>query len=100
MKGFGGFLLGLVVGGAIVFGSLKYHIVRAEDGFHTVPKLSSQFSQTYVDIRRFDLADWDEHRTLAIALVRADKGHLLKDSASSSLRRSVDGVLEMLGEEE
>ena len=65
-------------------------------GFHTVPKLSSQFSQTYVDIRQFDLADWDEHRTLAVALVRADKGHLLKDAASSSLRRSVDGVLEML----
>lgn len=90
------FLLGVVVGGLLCFGSLKYHVVRAKDGVHLVPKLSSTFSETYVDIRSFGLSDWDQHRSLAVAIVHAQKGQLLQDQASDSLRQSVDNVIQGL----
>ncbi len=90
------FLVGVLLGVAVTFGSLRYHFVRASDGFHFVPKLTSQFGDMYVDVRSFDLADWDKHRPLAVALVKADKGYLLKDAASESLRNSVDSALDAL----
>jgi hypothetical protein len=90
------FLLGVVVGAVLCFGSLKYHVVRANDGVHLVPKLSSSFGDTYVDIRKFGLSDWDQHRALAVAIVNAQKGHLLQDQASDSLRATVDNVIQGL----
>lgn len=60
-----------------MFTSLKFHVVRAEDGFHLIPKMTSDFSEVYVDIRQFDLQDWDNHRSLAVAIVQAEKGYLL-----------------------
>lgn len=65
------FVSGLLIGGTLVFASLKYHIVRARDGHHLVPKLTAEFSETYVDIRDYDLHDWGSHQALAIALTRA-----------------------------
>ena len=79
-----------------MFTSLKYHVVRADDGIHLIPKLQSDFSQTYVDVREFSPSDWNEHRELAVALVRADKGHLLSDSALGTVRTAVDNVLNNL----
>jgi hypothetical protein len=90
------FSLGLLVGAAVMFTSLKYHVVRAEDGFHLIPKLSSDFSEVYVDIRQFNLTDWDNHRSLAVAIVQAEKGYLLKGAASETLQRSAHSVLDML----
>ena len=49
--------------------------------------MSSQLGEAYVDIREFDLADWEEHTSLAAAIVRDDKAYLLKDAANASLRK-------------
>jgi len=92
------FLCGMAIGAAATFISLKYHIVRADDGLHLVPKATAEFGGTYVDIRNFTLQDWDQHRGLALALVQADKSHLLEKSAGDNLRKSVDSMLEVLGE--
>lgn len=94
MGRFGSFLLGVILGGAAVFGSLKYHIVYADDGIHFVPKIYANFEEIYVDIRDFSLSDWNEHKALAAALVKADKGHLLEGAAANQLRNSVDSLLE------
>lgn len=96
MSRFPSFVAGLLVGAVMVYVSLKFHIVRANDGFHMIPKLSAEFGETYVDIRQFNLTDWDDHPSLAIAITRADKGELLQNSASESLRHAVDGVLNTL----
>jgi hypothetical protein len=93
----GSFVGGLVVGSVAVFVGLKYHVVRANDGVHLVPKLQAQFDEAYVDIRKFDYTDWNEHRGLAVAMVQAEKGYLMQETATDSLRRSVDSVLEGLG---
>ncbi len=97
MARLGSFLVGIAVGGAAVFTGLKYHVVRANDGVHLVPKLQAQFDEAYVDIRKFTFEDWNQHRSLAVAMTQADKGYLLQESATDSLRRSVDSVLEGLG---
>jgi len=91
------FVAGLIVGGALAVGSLKFHVVRAYDGFHLVPKLTAQFSDAYIDIRSFGVSDWDEHPLLAMAIVRADKAYLMNNAASQSLRNAMDGFFETLG---
>jgi hypothetical protein len=93
----GSFLGGVVVGGAAVFVGLKYHVVRATDGVHLVPKLQAQFDEAYVDIRKFSFEDWNKHRGLAVAMVKSDKGYLMQETTTDALRRSVDSVLEGLG---
>ena len=92
----GSFLFGVIVGAGLVFGSLKYHAVRAADGVHFVPKVASTFEDAYVDIRKFGPTDWDEHRALAAALVKANKEGLIADTATYSLRTSLRSALDGL----
>lgn len=96
MARLGSFAFGVFVGAGLVFGSLKYHAVRAADGVHVVPKISASFEDAYVDIREFGPLDWDSHRTLAAALVKDDKEGLIADSAAQSLRTSLRSALDGL----
>ena len=90
------FLLGAVIGGALVFGSVKFHLVRADEGFFLVPRIDPALGDAYVDIRDFSLTDWSNHRALAAAIIRAKKEYLLQDSAATSfrdgLRSAVDNI--------
>ena len=90
-------LMGVFVGAAPMFTAMKYHVVRADDGVHMIPKVSAELGGAYVDIREFDASQWDDNRALAVAIVNADKDYLLKDSAASSFRSTVDSVLQSLG---
>ena len=92
------FLTGVIVGGILVFASLNYHLVRANDGFHTIPKLTAELSDSYVDIRTFGLAEWQDHRQLAMAIVRADKAYLLGEGVSESIRNAVEDAFSGLGQ--
>lgn len=98
MRRIGVFLLGMVVGAAAMYVSIKYYVVNAKDGLHLVPKASAELGQPYVDIRNFTLHDWDQHRSLALSLVQADKTYLLEESASDNLRQSIDSMLDVLGD--
>jgi len=91
-----GFIFGLIIGAVLCYVGLKYHVVRSDDGVHLVAKVNAEFSEAYVDIREFTLTDWDNHRSLALALAQADQAKLLEKSASASLQQSVDGALQML----
>lgn len=90
------FLFGLVLGGAATFGALQYHVIRAEDGWHLIPKVTPGWQDIYVDIRHFGVEDWDRHRSLAMSLLHADKSDLMKDSATGYLRDSLDSALKVL----
>ena len=90
------FLAGVLVGGAAVLTSLKYHVVRASDGFHMIPKQTSRFGEAYVDIRQFQISDWDQHRSLATAIMRSDKNYLLKDSAVGTVAGTVEQAMDTL----
>lgn len=88
------FFLGAVIGGALVFGAVKFHLVRAGEGFHLVPRLDPGISDVYVDIRQFSLTDWSNHRALAAAIIRANKEHLLQDSATQGFREGLKSAID------
>lgn len=97
MSRIGTFISGMVVGAALVFGSLKYHVVRTNEGFQLVPKVTANFSETYVDIRHFTMSDWNKHKSLVAALVKSGKSSLMGESATNSLRDEAQNVLDKLG---
>ena len=87
------FILGIALGVVGHHTALNYHVVRAEDGVHFIPKISSGLNETYVDIRSFDLADWHNHKTLAAAIVRAEKPNLLRNTKPESLQSATDEMI-------
>lgn len=87
------FVWGVVIGGALVYGAMSYHVVNTQDGLHFVPKVTAGFVDTYVDIRGFGLDDWTRHRALAMALIKAEKAELMGDTASMPLRDTLEGWL-------
>ena len=90
----GWFLFGVLIGAGGVYGASKYHIVQAKDGFYMVPKLVSGFEETYADIRGYDFADWTAHPSLAAALIKADRGDLVRQTVENQVKEAVGGLLE------
>lgn len=90
------FILGMVVGGSLLYGAQKYHLIRAEDGFHLVPKIQAKLPATYVDIRNFTASDWAQHSDVAMALVSANQGRLMEGSANGAIRNGVDRLLDRI----
>jgi len=87
------FFLGMITGGVLLFGAMNYHLIRAPDGFHLIPKISPKLAAAYVDIRGFTVADWTQHTEIATALIRAKKGSLMKSSATGALQEKIDQFL-------
>jgi hypothetical protein len=90
------FVLGLVVGGAAVFTGLKYHVVRADDGLHLIPKQTAELHEVYVDIREFGPSDWAEHPELAAAILKSGEEELLQDAARDVINQSIDDLLQQM----
>jgi hypothetical protein len=87
------FFWGVVVGASLMYCAMMYHVVHTHDGLQVVPKITAGLSSTYVDIRGFGLEDWARHRSLAMALIKAEKDDLMGDAAMSPLRESLEGWL-------
>ena len=92
----GTFVLGFLLGGATVYASLHYHVVRADDGVYFIPKMSSTFAETYVDIRNFGFEEWNQHRSLVFAITQSGKTDLLQGVAIQPIQNAVDGVRDVL----
>ena len=93
MRSISCFVFGMIVGALLLFAASRYHVVRADDGVHMIPKATAHLAEPYVDIRTFTPTDWDNHKSLAMAIVQADKSYLLQDSAAESVRRTFDDLL-------
>lgn len=93
MSRLGDFVMGVICGGALTAGTMNFHVVRADDGVHLVRKLTAGINEPYVDVRTFTAADWNEHKTLAAAIVRSGKGDILKDSSLKNFKNSIEGWL-------
>jgi hypothetical protein len=91
------FVFGGVIGAVLVFGALKYHLVKAGDGYHLVPKTESSLEDAYVDIRSFGPEQWSQHQELMSALVKADKTNLIGETAVQRMGQNVqqawDGLI-------
>lgn len=97
MPRIGSFVFGVMVGAALCFTALKFHVLRTKDGVEFVPKLTANFGETYVDVRNFKMDDWNQHKALVAAIVHSGKTDLMGESAASSLRDQAEGVLNQLG---
>ena len=94
MSRIGALVLGVLIGGGLVYGSLNYHVLRTETGYEFIPKSSATFSETYLDVRQFGVSQWAEHDEVARAVLKADKGHLMQGSLRQTLRQGVESVLD------
>ena len=86
------FLAGFLTGALTLFVAMCFHVVRAKDGFHVIPKVTASLKDPYVDIREFGFSDWQEHPELSAAIAKAEKSDILKDSAGDSIHRSIDDL--------
>jgi hypothetical protein len=87
------FLMGMATGAMLLHGVTMYHVVRAADGVHLIPKQPPRLAESYVDIRTFSMNDWADHAQLASAMVQAGQQQLLGDAAMGSVRDTVGAML-------
>ena len=76
------FLLGFLAGVLLLFSATRYHVVRARDGIHLIPRLEQGYADLYCDIRGFTLSDWAAHQDLAFAILKADRQPILEAAAA------------------
>jgi hypothetical protein len=82
------FFIGVLLGAALMYVGLLYHVVRASDGFHLITKTKATLSGSYADIREYDLQDWNEHPDLTIAISASGKANLLTESAVDNIQKA------------
>jgi hypothetical protein len=93
MRRWGTFACGVVVGGALIYSALNYHIIHAKDGLHLVPKVNAQLAGFYVDIRGFAPRDWADHPEIFAALSAAHRDDLIQSAAGDAVRNGLDRLL-------
>ena len=86
-------VVGVVLGGAGIYGAFNYHVVKTDAGFELVRKSTASLSDTYVDIRNFGVSDWATHPALSADIVAAEKTGLLCQSASTTVQGEVRNLL-------
>ena len=82
------FAFGLACGAALMYSGLRYHVVRAKDRWHMIPKTEANLSGIYVDVRGFELSDWDEHPKLVSAILKANRPELLSEIENGLFRET------------
>jgi hypothetical protein len=82
-------VLGAAIGGAVVFGSFYYHIVRTDKTWLIVPKQRLDWRDAYVDIRGWSHREWSNHRDLSNNLIVMGRGDLVARSVADQLFRGL-----------
>ncbi len=88
------FVLGLLVGVVGLYITMHYSLVRAADGFHVIPKIAAKIEFPFSDTRNFTLQKWQRKQSLALAILKANKGHLLQDQSLLGFRHSTQQMLD------
>ncbi len=89
-------IFGMVLGGLLVYGAMNYHVVRGREGVFLVPKLQSDLSAIYTDVRDFTLQDWRGNPTLAAAIMQSNRTQLFQDATHGGFVETVDHTVERL----
>ena len=89
-----GFALGLLAGVIGLYITMHFSLVRAVDGYYVIPKIAAKIEVPYTDIRNFTLQNWQRRQSLALAILKANKGHLLQDQSLISFRQSTQRTLD------
>lgn len=88
------FAVGVFVGIVGLYMTMHFTLVRARDGFHLIPKIAAKIDLPFVDVREFSLANWQQKQQLAIAILKANKGHLLQDQKLIGFKQSSQQMLD------
>ncbi len=94
MNRLGTFALGMAVGAVCLFFVMHYYLVRATDGFHMVPKVAAKLETPYVDIRNYKLGAWQKKQSLAVAILRVNKGYLISDQSLLGFKQTAQQMLD------
>ncbi len=90
------FFFGMIVGAALLYTAMHYHVVRGKEGVFLVTKISNNLSDVYVDTRTFSLSDWQQHKPLAAAILKSNQTQLLEDSSLNGFRSTVSALVDGL----
>jgi len=82
-------LVGVAIGGGVVFGSFQYHLVRTEKNFIFVRRQRADWHDAYVDIRKWSHHEWGAHRDLSNDLIAAGRGDLITRSLTEQFFRGL-----------
>ncbi len=93
MNRFGSFVAGLLFGVVGLYITMHFSLVRASDGFHIVPKIAPKMEVPFTDVRNFTPEHWMRRQSLALSILKANKGHLLQDQALLGFRDSTQRLL-------
>lgn len=78
-------LLGIALGGGLVYFGFNYHLVRAADSWLIVPRVEVALRDACVDIRSWKLDDWRKHPELTRDMLRAGHGTRIQMAVQDSL---------------
>ena len=78
-------VFGALFGGAGVWFSYNYHVVKSEKETLCVPKQRPALTDIYCDIRKWSIAEWKQHPDLASDLVKHGRSELVIDSTAKNL---------------
>ena len=87
------FIFGMVVGGLLIYVALNYHLIRAQDGMHMVPKVEATLASTYVDVRSLGIRDMAQYPEIAMAISKAGRQDLLESIAGNAFETELDRIL-------
>ncbi len=87
------FALGLLAGVMGLYITMHFSLVRAVDGYYVIPKIAAKIEVPYTDIRNFTLQNWQRRQSLALAILKANKGHLLQDHSLIEFRQASQQML-------
>lgn len=94
MNRFSTFFFGFVVGAGLMFVGMKYHIVRASDGFHMVTKSSAGLNSIYADVRNYTVDDWRANKSLLVDITNSGSDALKEEAARSALGNTFNDAWE------
>jgi len=88
-------IIGFLTGSLCSFAVLEFHIVRAEDGFHVVPRSPApSIRLAYSDIRDWSTDNWTEYPELIRALHESDADDLIGRSVVGRVLDSLESTID------
>lgn len=85
MRKLSNLLIGILLGGGTVFLLSQYHLIRANDGFHMIPRQDASYVDVCVDVRNWDASKWHEHSELMRSLIADGRDDLIVEPLSHEL---------------
>jgi len=94
---FSTFLMGTLFGAALMVGLFHYYLVRDQEGFHLIRKVTPKLNRPYHDIRNFGAEDWQNHPDLGLSLARANRTSAIGESILKPWKDAATQVLPPAG---